>query len=179
MKKVFQGIVYSVWQYEQTMYDGSKATFEKISRKDYACAIGVLPDKRILLIEDTQPDRNMVITPAGGGVEDSEKPIEAAQRELLEETGYSTKNIIPFFSYQSHARMQCTCHFFIARDIKKTSEPKLEAGEKVKPILFSFDEFLELGKNSHVRDLMLRIKLLEALLDSKKRAELEKLFYGN
>ena len=42
--------------------------------------------KRIMLIEDEQPDRMAVLTPAGGGIGDNELPITAATREVLEES---------------------------------------------------------------------------------------------
>ena len=44
-----------------------------------------------------------------------------------------------------------------------------EGGEKIRVLNFTFDEFLELGTNPKMRDLVIRIILLEAQIDKKKR----------
>src|SRR5258708_7335821 len=93
-KKVFQGEIFSVWQWEQEMFDGSKKTFERITRNDAASMIGVLPDKKIVLVWDQQPDRSGVLTPAGGGIEEGESPEEGAKREFREETGYVAEIVV-------------------------------------------------------------------------------------
>ena len=40
-KKVFSGVMFDVYQWEQEMYDGSTATFEKLTRPDTAQVIPV------------------------------------------------------------------------------------------------------------------------------------------
>src|SRR3989344_116268 len=128
MKKVFQGKIFSVWQWEQELYDGSTKTFEKISRTDAAFIIGVLPDKRILLVWDEQPHRDGCLTPAGGKVEPGETPEEAAAREFKEETGYAAQEITPWFSEKPYGKIDFINHCFIGRNVQKVSEPALEAG---------------------------------------------------
>lgn len=179
MKKVFQGEIFSVWQWEQELYDGSKKTFEKIGRRSTASAIGILPDNRILLVWDEQPGRDVegVLTCAGGQMDEGETPEQAASREFLEETGYTAGSLQPWFSYAPWAKALFTVHFFIAKDVKQKAEPQKTAGERTEVRLFTFDEFLALGQNDQLRDSRLRIMLLEAQLDQKKKQELYKLFY--
>jgi ADP-ribose pyrophosphatase len=178
-KKVFQGKLFAVWQWEQTLFDGSQTTFERIARPDYAYVIGILPNQEILLIKDEQPDRDPVITPAGGKVDEGETPEVAALRELQEETGYTSKALIPLVSYRPHSKIEMQVHGFIARECTKVAEPELEAGERVTPLILTFEEFLELGHEPTFRDDKLRIKLLEALLDPNKKKSLHELLYGH
>jgi ADP-ribose pyrophosphatase len=178
MKKVFQGKIFSVWQWEQELFDGSTATFECVGRPDYACAIGILPDHKILLVEDTQPDREAVITPAGGGVEEGEEPEAAARREFREETGYEAGRMQPWMTFRPHHKVDMHTHIFLARDLQKKGEPTLEAGEKVRMLEYGFDDFLQLGHDIKLRELRLRIILLEALLDSTKRRSLYNLLFN-
>ncbi|MEX2055046.1 MAG: NUDIX hydrolase [Candidatus Andersenbacteria bacterium] len=177
-KKVFQGKMFAVWQWEQTLFDGSQTTFERISRPDYAYVIGILPDQQILLIEDEQPDRDPVITPAGGKVDAGETPAAAALREFKEETGYSSTELTHFVSYRPHSKIEMQVHGFIARECTKTAEPQLEAGERVTPLILTFEAFLELGHNPTFRDDKLRIQLLEALIDPTKKKVLHELLYA-
>lgn len=177
-QKVFQGKIFSVWQWEQELFDGSTALFERIGRPDYACAIGVLPDNTILLVEDSQPNRETVITPAGGQVEAGETAPEALKREYMEETGYAIGELRPWMSFQPHSKVDMRTHIFIARNLEKKTEPALEAGERIVPVIYSFEEFLSLGQNQQLRELRLRIELLEAQIDPAKRQILHDLLFA-
>lgn len=177
-KKVFEGLFFSVWQWDQVCYDGSTAVYERIKRRDYAYVIGVLPDERIMLIHDEQPDRGVVLTPAGGGVEEGEDPANAAARELLEETGYAAKEIVHWHSYRPNNRIEMNVHAFIGRQAYPQQEAKPESGERIAPTFFTFDEFIALGQNPKLRDWLLRIKLLEAQIDPAKKEEIRSLLFG-
>lgn len=182
-KKVFQGTIFAVWQWNQKLYDGTTGVFEGLSRPDYGTVVGVLPDRSILLVFDEQPDREGVLTTAGGRVEEGESSEEGARREFLEETGYEIGMMKPFFQYRPSEKTEYNVHMFIGRDLVKKSEPALDPGEKVELRTFSFDEFLRLGNSDStdiggpVRDWMLRMKLLEAQVDKRKRDELQSLLY--
>ncbi len=176
--KVFQGEIFSVWQWPQQLYDGSTATFEAIKRADTAHTVGILPDGRILMVEDEQPYRPPVITPAGGVIDENETPEEGAKREFLEETGYQIGQLIPWHSYQPSDKIIWRVHAFIGRNLLKSGEPHTEPGEKIKVLTFTFNEFVQLGQNPMLRDLVLRTILLEAQLDNKKKNELYQTLYG-
>lgn len=176
-QKVFQGTMFSVWQWEQELYDGSRSTFERVARPDYAYAIGVLPEKKILLVEDEQPDRSAVLTPAGGGVEAGEDPSAAAAREFEEETGFRIGRLKPWHTYRPSHRLEMAVHAFIGQHITNVGAATPEAGEKITLRTFTFDEFLELGHSDLLRDWLLRIHLLEAKIDPSKRDALRALLY--
>lgn len=176
-KKVFQGQIYSVWQWEQKLYDGSYKTWEGLTRADSVHTVGILSDGTILLTEDKQPGRQGVLTPPGGQVDAGEKPEEAARREFLEETGYDIGTLIPWHHFRASTKMDWCIWAFVGRDLRKVSEPHFDPGERAKVMTFSFDEFLELGRTPRLRDRILRILLLEAMLDSSKKAELRAILY--
>lgn len=87
---VFKGKIFEVWQWEQEMFDGTKETFEKLKRANTALVIPLV-GKNILIQEQEQPDKpGPFLSLPGGRCDESEKPLEAAKRELLEETGYAS-----------------------------------------------------------------------------------------
>ncbi|MGH9858248.1 MAG: NUDIX hydrolase [Acidobacteriota bacterium] len=182
-KKAYQGKIFSIWQWEQELYDGSAAIFESIGRSDYATVIGVLPDQTILLVWDEQPDRKPVLTTAGGRVEAGESPEEAARREFREETGYTIGTLVHLFTYQPSQKAQFSTHMFVGRQLRQKADPQLDPGERIEFRIFSFEEFLRLGQSDSadiggpVRDWMLRIVLLEAQVDPKKKERLHRLLY--
>jgi ADP-ribose pyrophosphatase len=177
MKKVFQGEIFSVWQWEQKLYDGTTKTFERATRTDGVRVIGVMPDKKILLVWDEQPDREGVLGMAGGQMDEGETPEESAKREFLEETGYEVGQLTPLASQAMPGRVVFSIHYFIGKNLVKQSEPERSPGERIQLRLFTFDEFLALGQDDTLRDTPIRITLLEAQIDPKKKEQLYKMLY--
>lgn len=142
-KRVFQGVIFDVYQWEQTLYDGkTTATFEMLKRPDTVVIIAVL-DGKILLAHDEQPHRPAVTTLIAGRVDPDETPLEAAQRELLEETGYESQSWESFKKFTPSNKIEWTVYYFIARDPSKTKEANPGPGERVTPRWVTFDEFIE------------------------------------
>lgn len=177
-KKAFSGKIFDVWQWEQNLYDGKIAIWERIRRPDAAHVLPVRKDGKIVLVRDEQPDRGSILAPAGGQIDPGEEPREAAQRELLEETGYSGEEFIAWHTYRPSVRTEFLVHAFIARNCTKTAEPSPEPGERIEVVAVSFEELLEIGHDWNFRDLVLRLRFLEAKYDAKKRDELKELLYG-
>lgn len=176
-KKVFQGKIFAVWQWEQELYDGSFATFERLSRPDYAFGVGVLDDGQILLLHDEQPDREAVLTPAGGKVDPGEGPEEAVRREFLEETGYEIGELKHWFAYRASTKIDFVTYGYIARKLTRKEEAHPEPGERITEVMYSFEDFLKLGQNPMLRDWGVKVQLLEAQIDPKKKEDLRKLLY--
>lgn len=143
-KRVFEGVIFDIYQWDQELYDGTTEVFEKAVRPDTAVIFPILPDGNILLVEDTQPDRGMIVTAPAGKVEDGETPQETACRELLEETGYSVDDAELLYSFQPERKLDYKVYVFVGHGAKQVKEPMPEPGEKIvlKPI--SFDELVEL-----------------------------------
>src|SRR3989344_6006543 len=93
-KRVFKGVIFDVYQWEQKMFDGTTTTFEKLKRPDTVVVFPILPDGRILLTEQEQPGKQLFIGATGGRVDENEDILESAKRELLEESGYKAEEYV-------------------------------------------------------------------------------------
>ena len=142
-KKVFEGIIFDTYQWEQEMYDGSTATFEALKRPGTVQVIPVVGDK-IVLAQEEQPLAAKRFTYVGGRQEEGEEPIEVAKRELLEETGLESDDFELIRTYEPSGKFEWKIYVFVARDCRKVAEQGLDAGEKIELHEVDFDEFLKI-----------------------------------
>lgn len=177
-QRVFQGALFDVYQWNQEMFDGSREVFERVMRPDTAMVIPVVGEK-ILIIEQRQPDQAAsVIGLPGGRVGRGEDPLRAAQRELLEETGYVSDDWVLWNECRPVAKMEWTVYTYIARGSTKRQEPHLDPGEKISPRFISFDEFLALADEPNFYERELIPVLLRARYETSARVELSQLLFG-
>lgn len=177
-KKVFSGVLFDVYQWEQELFNGARTVFEKIRRPDTVVVFPVLDDGRILLTEQEQPGSEPFIGATGGRVDETEDILAAAKRELLEESGYEASEFVLWDAQQPTSKIEWAVYTFIAKGLKKVAELNLDAGEKIQLKPVSFDEFLELATIERFRFAEKEIisKVFEARLDPEKKEELRKLF---
>ena len=177
-KRVFKGEIFEVWQWPQKMYDGSTETFEMLKRPDTAVVIPVVGDK-ILILTQAQPNRPKAFySIAGGRRGKGETPLNAAKRELLEETGYVSRDWKLWNSVDPVGKMVWTVYTYIARDCIFWQSPRPDAGEKVSAKLISFDEFLNLADEPDFYEKELKNFLLRTRGDKKEYKKFHKLLFG-
>jgi ADP-ribose pyrophosphatase len=159
-KKVFQGKIFSVYQWEQEMFDGSKQTFEMLKRPNTIEIIAVQGDK-ILMSHQSQPNKHNFYSLFGGRAEENEEPLVTAKRELLEESGLESTDWEFIKSYQPVHKIDWEIYLFVARNCQKVAEPKLDPGEKIETVSYSFDEFLNIIEKDEYWGNELAIDLLK------------------
>src|SRR3989338_10086642 len=175
-KRVFQGILFDVYQWEQKMFDGSMAIFEKLKRPDTVVVFPVLPDGKIILTEQEQPSKEPFIGATGGRVDEGEEILAAAKRELLEESGYEAERYMLLDAQHATSKIDWVVYTFIAKGLKKVADMNLDAGEKINLKLVDLYEFIEIAINKNFVEKEIIPKLYEAKLHPEKKEELKKLF---
>lgn len=140
-KRVFKGEIFDVYQWEQELFDGSKATFEMVKRPGTIQIVPVVGDK-VLLSFEAQPHYGQRLGLFGGRMEEGEEPLETAKRELREETGLESDDWVLIKTFESTGKIDWTSSYFIAKDCKKVTSPHLDPGEKIEIREVSFDEFI-------------------------------------
>ncbi|MBU0646256.1 NUDIX domain-containing protein [Patescibacteria group bacterium] len=177
-KKIFQGQIFSVWQWEQKMYDGSTEIFEGIKRCDTASIIAVA-DGKIIYLNQEQPHKDKAFgsLPCGRVDRAGESPFDAARRELLEETGYTSDDWQEFAHNSPDGKIQRTFWTYLARNAKKVADQNLDPGEKIQVQLLSLDEFLDIADSDDFPHLDIKADFVRAKYDTESRKKLEqKLF---
>lgn len=168
-----------MYQWQQELYDGRFATYEKLKRADGAIVFGVLPNGQILLANQEQCGKSPFISALGGRIEEGENPIDAAKRELLEESGYEAENFTLWISHQPTSKIDWAVFVFIAKGLKKVSDQNLDGGEKISIMPVSFDGLLDFASNPLFSEKDVVPELLKARFDPIKYEELKRLFDPN
>ena len=106
--------------------------------------------------------------PAGVMDAEDESPLQAAKRELLEETGYTSENFIEVGkAYPNPATHTNLTYSFLALDVELVGQQNLDATEEIEVSLVPFDEFVRLAKAGdlpqalHVSALFFALAYLE------------------
>jgi len=114
---------------------------------DWVNIIAITKEGQFILVQQYRPGIGEICFELCAGVCESEdlSVLASAQRELLEETGYSGgvwTELMRVAPNASAANNYSWC--FIARDVEKTGDQALEASEDLTVHLFSYDEVKEL-----------------------------------
>ena len=94
---VYAGKVFGIRRDEVIEPSGVRTTREMITHPGSVVVLPVLPDGRILLIQQYRyAARQYLWELVAGRIDEGETPLEAAERELREETGYRAKRFRTF-----------------------------------------------------------------------------------
>lgn len=108
---------------------------------DWVNVVAITPEQKIVMVEQYRfgVGHTTIEVPAGV-MEPGETPQHAAMRELQEETGYTSDQWTYLGWVEPNpAFMNNKCHHWVARDVRQTHTPTLDAGEAIVVRELSFD----------------------------------------
>jgi len=176
--KVFSGEIFDVYQWEQQLFDGTNATFEKIKRLDTVGVVAVTPDQKLLLCHQEQPGMAPFVETFGGRVDPGEDPFLAAQRELLEESGYQSAQWKFWQATQPFEKIDWAIYTFVAQNCQLVQDQALEGGEKISVFTATFEEFIDYTQQPNFRDAELTNLVLQALAYPEKMTALKQMLFA-
>ena len=127
-------------------------------------AVAILPfldDGRVCLVRNNRPvvGETLLEIPAGT-LEPDEPPDTAAVRELEEETGYRAahwQKVTEFFP--SPGVISERTHLYVAKELTPGSQ-QLEIDEDLEPVLFPWDDVLQMAFDGTIRDAKTLVAVL-------------------
>lgn len=158
---LFAGKRFRVVELHQRLADGRLAPRQAILHPGAVLIVPILDGDRVCLIrnERVAVGKTLIELPAGT-LEGPEPPLEAAERELAEETGYTAARWreLPGF-FMSPGILRERMHVFVAQDLA-AGDPAREAGENIDNLIVPWGEALAMVDRGEIEDA----KTISALL---------------
>lgn len=159
-KRIYKDEWLEFYQDEIEFADGTRGTYGRIDRKDGVGVVVVGPDNKILLNKEHRyiiDDFSWEIP--GGGIDADETLIEAAARELKEETGITATELVSlgeFYVLSSLSNEKVSVfltHVDVNDDV--VNRTHTEVGESIEDHKWvSFDEALDMIDVGEISDVM-------------------------
>jgi 8-oxo-dGTP pyrophosphatase MutT (NUDIX family) len=159
-REVYRSRVLSVWDASSRSPRGDTHVFTIIDAADWAIIAPVIITERgrefVMVRQWRHGSRELSLEFPGGVFEPGEAPLEAAARELREETAYAPGKIRKIGEFSPNpAIMTNRCHFFLAEDLRPLDKQDLDDDEYVEVELVPISEvFRGLGRPPYVHALM-------------------------
>jgi ADP-ribose pyrophosphatase len=140
--------------------------FYVLNAPDWINVVALTPDNQIVLVEQYRAGVNEVTLEIPGGMVDmGETPIEAAKRELLEETGFESENWELIGKTSSNpAILSNFTYLYLASGCVKTSPQHTDGSEDIALHTLPLNQFLNLVKNGTVHHAIVLAAVAQFLL---------------
>jgi ADP-ribose pyrophosphatase len=161
-QEIYNGRIIKVVKDHVELQNGIKTVREAVFHKDAAAVVAVDENNEILLVTQYRYPigRDMLELPAGL-VDEGEEPLDAAKRELMEETGYRADKWKLLASiYASPGVHNEKIHIFSASNLKRVSDQKLDTDELLAFDKIPFDEALQMVNAGKITDAKTIIGIL-------------------
>jgi 8-oxo-dGTP pyrophosphatase MutT (NUDIX family) len=135
--------------------DGNEHDFFVLESGDWVNIIPITADNHIVLIHQHRHGINDVTLEIPGGMVDADdpSPLHAARREMQEETGYDSDDVIQIGAIHPNPAIQENrCHTFLARNVEKRFDTHFDTTEEAEVILVpavQIPDLVRQGKITH------------------------------
>lgn len=166
-KKVYETPIFSLHQ-NKVLPDGTNnpALFYVLNAPEWINVIALTGDNQILLVEQYRHGIHETTLEIPGGMVDSgENPEEAAKRELLEETGFSSDSWVFLGKTSSNpAILSNYTHLYLAKNCVKTASQQTDGHEDIKIHTMPLVDFLQLVDDGIVHHSIVLAAVTKLLL---------------
>lgn len=133
---------------------GKNVNWFVIKKPNAVCVFCLTKEKKVVAIRYFRPAIQKVILDLPTGyISKGETPLQAAKRELREETGFTAEKFIPLGAYAGNAAGDdIMLHCFLALGGQQKSQQQLDDAEEIEVKLFTPTQLLEKIKSKEFLD---------------------------
>ena len=142
-KLVFTTPIYKIRRDTRSGPDGDAYEFFVIDSPEWVNVIPLTPDDQVVMVRQPRFGIDTTTLEIPGGLMDpgDRNPMDAAARELLEETGYAPDTMEQIGVVHPNPAMQSNRQFhFVARGCRHVTNPSLDDSEDIRVVLVPLAE---------------------------------------
>jgi len=133
-REIYAGRIFTIRQDRlRSPLTGREHAFDVVEAPDWVNVVAVTADDKVLLIRQYRVGTRTVTTEVPGGtVDPGERPLDAARRELLEETGYTSDDWSEIGRVEPNPAFQTNVTYtFLARSARRTGAQRFDETESI------------------------------------------------
>lgn len=149
-KEVFKGKIFTIDELDCYLPSRDvNNNFVRLKLADWVNVFALTDDNKVIMVRQHRLGKDIVSTEVpAGAIDKGEEPLDAAKRELEEETGYTSDNIFLLQAVNVNPAIQDNvCYFYFADNCKKTKDTNFDATEELETHFFSLNEVVDVDKN--------------------------------
>lgn len=151
--------------------DGKTQVYETVGglRPKHGAVIALTPDNKVVVGEQFRPGPEMIMLELpGGGIEEGEDYQAAVMRELREEVGYASDEVVLLGVTRKDAYMNATWYYYLARNCRPLYSQDLDDTEFIDTRLISIEELIANAKTGKMSDGLAVLMAYDELLKIKE-----------
>lgn len=155
-KELLSTPVFKVMETDSISPDGQNNNYIVLETRDWCAVIPELENDFVMVKQWRHGQQDLSIEFPGGVIDKGEDPATAARRELMEETGYKTDELIYLGSVNPNPALFCNrMHFYLAKKLFPTGKQNLDSDEFVNCFSVPKSEVMEkMGSKEYPHALM-------------------------
>lgn len=132
---------------------GKEHPFYVLKTRDWINVVALTRDHKVLMVSQYRHGSGEIsLEIPGGAVDKNEPPLEAAKRELREETGYAAKEWHSLGSVRPNpAILSNTCHLYLALNAEPVGELDLDEAEELEVSLHPVEEIPRMIRDGRIQ----------------------------
>ncbi len=159
---VFRGRIFDAALCRAELPDGTEVGREVICHSGGVSVLPLEDDGMVTMVRQFRYGvQDVTLEIPAGKLEKGEDPLEAAKRELSEETGFTAEEIIPLhINYPSPAILSEIIYVYLARGLKK-GDAHPDEGEFISVERYHISELVEMVMQGKITDGKTQIAILK------------------
>lgn len=154
-ERVYSTPIFDLHRHQRTHPDRGRHNFYVLDAPAWVNIIPLTPSNDVVMVRQFRHGIGDFTLEIPGGMVDPEdmSPLVAARREMREESGYDSEEVLELGRVHPNPAIQPNfCYSFLARDVRRVGRPQLDSSEDTEVVTIPLEavgKYIASGKITH------------------------------